>query len=219
MSTVKLIKIKGDKMGQQQDNTERNRLADVFKGHPVTLGPNPSPLMTGFAQEIAEKVLAAGYRRTVSEHEYQEQFQEPADTLAVGDTSLTILEFLEARITEDEALARAATPSPWTLYNRGVGWEIPEIPEAHDGLTFYKADAHYVAHNEPARVLAECAAKRAILAFDGDKQIWEPRWHTADTDAGAFIRGGPKDPQARHVTRILAAVYKDHPDYQEDWAL
>jgi len=40
-------------------------------------------------------------------------------------STLTITEFLEARITEDEALANAATPGPWKWWNlEGVdqGW-------------------------------------------------------------------------------------------------
>jgi hypothetical protein len=107
----------------------------------------------------------------------------------MSDNSATITGFLEARIAEDEALARAATPSPWTLYNRGVGWEIPELPEPHDGLTFIKADAHYVAHNHPARVLSECEAKRVVIGNAN---------YTA--------------------LNALAAVYSDHPDYREDWS-
>jgi hypothetical protein len=71
----------------------------------------------------------------------------------------------------------------------------------------------------PARVLAECAAKRRMLAFDKDEQIWSPRGFSSDTDAEAFVSGGPKDPQARHITRVLAMVYADHPDYQPEWAV
>lgn len=107
---------------------------------------------------------------------------------------MNITEFLEARIAEDEA--ECGPMASLDDDDRG-GWAI--------------------AYAE--RVLAECAAKRAILAFDQDKQIWEPRGFSSDTDSGAFISGGPKNPQARHVTQILAAIYKDHPDYQREWAL
>jgi hypothetical protein len=116
---------------------------------------------------------------------------------------MTITEFLEARIAEDEAAARAATPSPWTLYDRGVGWEIPELPEVHDGLTFSKSDAHYVARNQPGRALAECAAKRAIMArIPRNSDLYDP---------GAYT--------SVHTIRALAAVYSSHPDYRQDWAL
>ena len=42
---------------------ERDELASVFAGHPVGLGSKPAKLMKGHAQEIAEKILAAGYRK------------------------------------------------------------------------------------------------------------------------------------------------------------
>lgn len=45
----------------------RDELADVFTGYPVGLGPSPAKLMRGHAQEIAEVILAAGYRKTEPE--------------------------------------------------------------------------------------------------------------------------------------------------------
>lgn len=42
---------------------ERDELADVYTGHPVSLGPNPKKLMRGHAQEIADAIIAAGYRK------------------------------------------------------------------------------------------------------------------------------------------------------------
>lgn len=41
----------------------RDELADVFTGHPVGFGGFPKKLMRGHAQEIAEAILAAGYRK------------------------------------------------------------------------------------------------------------------------------------------------------------
>jgi len=89
---------------------------------------------------------------------------------------MTITEFLEARIAEDEAEAK------WVEAEGDHG----SSPVQH-----------------PSRVLAECAAKRAMVdlyrngvmgeIFDGEK--WT----------------NPLAP--------LAAAYKDHADYREDWAL
>jgi hypothetical protein len=119
---------------------------------------------------------------------------------------MTITEFLEARIAEDET-ALDAMPGGENE-GRGVSYCDGPAGAVYGLMTI-----------TDGRVRAECAAKRAVLAFDQDHQIWEPRGFSSDTDAEAFIRGGPKNPQARHVTRILAAVYKDHPDYQQEWAL
>jgi hypothetical protein len=83
----------------------------------------------------------------------------------------TITEFLEARIAEDEREANVCLASPEHTTRRWV------------------------------RVLAECAAKRAIIAQQ-DAAL--------DTYAGARVLD--------HVLQALAAVYKDHPDYRQEWA-
>jgi len=41
----------------------RDDLADVFTGHVVGFGGYPKKLMRGHAQEIATRILAAGYRK------------------------------------------------------------------------------------------------------------------------------------------------------------
>jgi hypothetical protein len=88
-----------------------------------------------------------------------------------------IIEFLEARIAADEA-------------------EAMRLQQESDfGL---EAFGNYM--------LAECAAKRAILA--------ECRPGTLD-----YLDAGEDDqPAPMWVARALATVYKDHPDYQPEWA-
>jgi len=50
-----------------------------------------------------------------------------------------------------------------------------------------------------ARVLAECAAKRAIIETFP-------------------VKNGEHGPLGSRVLETLAAVHKNHPDYREDWA-
>ena len=83
--------------------------------------------------------------------------------------------FLLARIAEDEAAARLASPGPWEY--RGVTWPY-----------------------DPARVLAECAAKRAII-----HQVSDIPW------AGYAVRD--------FTLETLAAVYNTHPDYRQEWSM
>jgi len=137
---------------------------------------------------------------------------------------MTITEFLEARIAEDEAAAKAATPGPWEWEPETDGWgdcgpdlvtvaKLPPYPDGsqspvetvigswgHDanGITVEPADAQHIARHDPARVLAECAAKRAIIELSVN---WDGFTRNVD------------------VLRALAAVYADHPDYQEAWAV
>jgi len=96
---------------------------------------------------------------------------------------MNIIEFLEARIAEDEADNRDYAKLEDD--DRG-GWAI-----------VYSQ-----------RVLAECATKRSILA---DRKRIDRSANPDDWSAG--YSDGNYD--ALHA---LAAVYKDHPDYQQEWA-
>jgi hypothetical protein len=100
--------------------------------------------------------------------------------------TVTLTEFLLARIAEDEAIALAATFT--------------------DGGTVYTdndergpARLRHITRHDPARVLAECAAKRNIVR---------------KFDCAAFTESSR--PQ-EFLLRALAAVYADHPDYREEW--
>ena len=63
------------------------------------------------------------------------------------------------------------------------------------------------ARHDPTRVLAECAAKRAIIA------LFNPDDKTETWDGEAWRASGIED-----ALLALAAVYADHPDYRQEWA-
>ncbi|MET1088215.1 MAG: DUF6221 family protein [Arthrobacter sp.] len=101
---------------------------------------------------------------------------------------MTITEFLEARISEDEAAAGEAieerslsTPDAGTDTSL-VPWPDSPVPAVLVG---------------PERVLAECIVKRSLIKH------WGP--HEA--------LNGPS------LLTIMAMVYKDHPDYRQEWEL
>lgn len=120
--------------------------------------------------------------------------------------TLTLADFLLARIDEDEALARdmqhqAQAGRPLLTLNGG-GTALRELVD-------------------PARVLAECAAKRAIVELHAAfPRIagWDeaPTVHcatcseccTTDWDTNTY-----PCPTIRH----LATIYADHPDYSPEW--
>lgn len=80
---------------------------------------------------------------------------------------MNIIEFLDARIDDDEFAA-----------NRALAWgTTPTLTSMN------------------ARVLDECAAKRAIIEL-----------------VAPYLIGGVRNRTAEVLT-IMAAVYKDHPDY------
>lgn len=106
----------------------------------------------------------------------------------------TLIEFLTARLAEDEATARAATAGPWR-YNPGKHyrreWTVEFEESVFAGPTGDSAtsialtgesddlqsmaDAAHIAHHDPARVLREVAAKRRIMErhsrYDGSKHL------------------------------------------------
>ncbi|AYN58868.1 hypothetical protein PP634_gp42 [Arthrobacter phage Richie] len=118
----------------------------------------------------------------------------------------SIIDFLEARIAEDEAQARAAlaTVAP-------DEWENP----AELG-NFYPEDIAFWNSQTPRRVLAECAAKRAIMAHHTTHTYTdeEPGFSMELWDCMCNRQTMKPCP----TVAALAAVYKDHPDYQQEWA-
>jgi hypothetical protein len=78
-------------------------------------------------------------------------------------------------------------------------------------------DRAHIARWDPARVLAECEAKRRIVAIhardyghecpgEGEDPIMIP--------AGWYGSDGCRDCD---VLRLLALPYASHPDYREEW--
>ena len=121
-----------------------------------------------------------------------------SQTPGLGD----LVAFLTARLDEDEEFAREANQSPWVCEDNFV--------ENRDGGTIarfeIKANARHAAWNDPARVLREVAAKRAIVAEHG----------AASDPCDAFdasLRTIPCD-----TLLALAAVYSDYPDHRQEWA-
>lgn len=110
---------------------------------------------------------------------------------------MTITEFLEDRITEDEDTA-------------GSGW-------SRLGDSRWETNNYGQCHLTPAAVLAECAAKRAIIKVAGDIHDritgeWGggERWSDDGWQAGN---------EGTEIVCALASVYRDHPDYQKEWSL
>ena len=125
---------------------------------------------------------------------------------------MTLTDFLLARISEDEDAAAAAQSHPGTSLTEG--WVVDAASDfigrrrvLRSGHTRYMQPvatdvaghrALHIARFDPARVLAECAAKRRIVER-----------HTA-CDETSF-----GEPCAD--LRDLAAVYANHPEWREGW--
>lgn len=111
-----------------------------------------------------------------------------------------LIAFLRARLYEDEAHARFAFADHndagpnWTeIWSGTVDTGDDHIATGDAGLS------RHIERFDPARVLAEVAAKRQIIE-EGDLHD--------TTDASVLHRS---------VLKLLALPYADHPDYRDSW--
>jgi hypothetical protein len=115
-----------------------------------------------------------------------------------------IVEFLRARLDEDERIARAAacddegnSDLTWSGWHLGgqleeAGWSYPEgvVREAH------------ILRHAPASILREVAAKRRFIEQHAPPDPHEPG-KCPDCD----------------MLYAFAAIHAEHPDYRQEWAL
>jgi len=104
---------------------------------------------------------------------------------------MTLAEFLLARIAEDEVVARAA------MVDDGL---IRAAIRANDAAKGRAADVAHIARHDPARVLAECEAKRRIMGLHNPCDDWS-------------FGDASNCPELS----VLASVYADHAYYHDEW--
>lgn len=152
---------------------------------------------------------------------------------------MTLTEFLHARIAEDEAVARDAGPARWEMGyiragtpGRWLGIEAHIVFDAtiEDAIAtssgvapvgaeiaraFSSRTIDHIGRHDPARVLAECEAKRRIVELadeatgldaqvDGEFRV-EPRNEAVEPYVGDLI------------LRALALPYANHRDHKPEW--
>ena len=118
-------------------------------------------------------------------------------------TTMTLTEFLLARIAEDEAVAkRGPYPEPpW--------WRLENVET--DESMFIAID--------PARLLAECEAKRQIVEYHTELM------HGPNSHSGVCSKCTDENHQDDLLPwpcfnlGALALPYRDHPEFNPDWAL
>lgn len=125
---------------------------------------------------------------------------------------MTIVEFLLARIAEDEAAARASGGISWTVNGDEWSRTVTDASVVYDKGLPASAQAEHIARHDPPRVLTECDAKRLIVQEYLNEEWVMSQGHRTDWTAGGQA--------AREmVIQCLASVYADHPDYDQTWKL
>ena len=124
-----------------------------------------------------------------------------------------LVEFLRARLDEDEAAARRCAevyPEPWEVSDRGYMANVrsgaPEFRLVTSlgelGTPGWVSDhLVHIARHDPARVLREVEAKRELVDYEPED------WDSPDVHAWHHM-----------ALCAFAAAYADHPDYQQEWA-
>jgi hypothetical protein len=111
--------------------------------------------------------------------------------------------FLDARLDEDEAAAKAAWGVEWDW--RYVAQPLGERPSIAHTL--------HIARHDPARVLREVVAKRSLVEDHTGQCCVND---TCCGEIAGYFDSEAGDPCP--VLRHLAAIYSDHPDYRQEWA-
>lgn len=118
-----------------------------------------------------------------------------------------LADFITARLAEDEAAAREShhEGQRWITEEEGVyRWPDDELVHSADR----KADARHIARHDPARVLREVTAKRAILARYGE---------CPSTNLGEQLQWSQEQQGLYRAMEYLATAWADHPDYRAEW--
>lgn len=109
-----------------------------------------------------------------------------------------LVDFLRARLADDERTAQACEKEVGThrageMYDDGSGTADYDAFPSYPWGQMDAELAYMAGPGHPARVLREVAAKRAILDMVNSPGRMTLRW--------------------------LAAVYADHPEYRDEWAI
>jgi hypothetical protein len=143
-----------------------------------------------------------------------------------------LVAFLRARLDEDEGAARMAAAPAWFLGStehddkRSVRYTGPSTLHPGQEWDYFiadhvdLADANHMARHDPARVLREVAAKRAILARHRpwwDDYVDGDGIERATRECRECRPPGTPDNWPCYTIKVLAAVFSDHPGYRDEW--
>lgn len=131
---------------------------------------------------------------------------------------MELVDFLRARLDEDETAARAAADELGGL-TLGGEWRYDgrcvEAVRERDMVAVGSQDfmepgvGEHIARHDPARVLAEVEAKREMLRIH--------RRYADEPEQACLGCAGGISWEACPVIPLLAGPYRDHPDFDPAW--
>lgn len=127
-----------------------------------------------------------------------------------------LIEFLKARLDEDQQEALAAAPGPWRANAEQDEVLAVDGETVADGFALsgqqLRATVRHIALHNPARALREVEAKRRILNGCEEAIDEFEQQRTGGKMNTRWVRLN-----AEHLLRLLALPYADHEGYHEDW--
>jgi hypothetical protein len=134
----------------------------------------------------------------------------PMSQQYVEPKPLTLAEFLLARIDEDEKRTLGARPfDSWEAHEGDYEWDSDALTAGwHTGKCGWRQSefSEDCGCGVPARMLADCEAKRQVAEECRKYENAEGRYF-----------GGGRNPLTRAIMRALALPYADHPDFRDEW--
>ena len=149
-----------------------------------------------------------------------------------------IVTFLKGRLDEEEMAALAPSRGPWwwsasgekqypqTIYGRADDGATALVAETFcgpvdgTGLTRSPHEAEHIAYWNPTRILAEIAAKRAILGQAtrfAHHPDWCGRWTGLAFDEDESCTCGGAAEAEREIALIFAQPFAEHEDFDPAW--
>lgn len=148
-----------------------------------------------------------------------------------------------ARAAIDPRVNISSPDGRWRFIDAGYNGTWPRSVELgcddpEDIVWSKEAWAVHASRHDPARVLRECAAKREIIkqheawpvlveqpleftdrVDDGNNVIFQASRKMAWLTEREYMKRFGVEPPTAPMIPTLAAVYSDHPDYQDEWSL
>ena len=122
---------------------------------------------------------------------------------------MDIREFLEARLAEDEAVARAA---------EALDTNWPFWVEVDNEFDFDAAN-EFRSRLGPARVLRDVATGLGLLALHVQRPADDPETFSHGLYLSMATCAGCREVDPCRSLRLLAAPFADHPGYDPSWSL
>jgi hypothetical protein len=128
-----------------------------------------------------------------------------------------LIAFLNGRLDEDEASAKAAGGDTWRADDSGIYHEDAASrpgPFAVGPYEHLGEEGTHIARHDPVRALREVEAKRAIL----DGYLWVAARKADDGGIERNYQFRSGEVIALEIAvRQLAIIYSGHPDYRDEW--